>query len=348
MPGSAGSGEALKVATIGAGFFAQFHHAAWEAEPRARLVAVCDRDGDKAEMYAARYGAPAVYTDPATMLERERPDLVDIITPPATHKDLIALTAEAGIATVCQKAFCRSLEEAREAVAIAKPAAIPLIVHENFRFSSWYRTARRLIDQRELGDLYQATFRLRPGDGKGPDAYLDRQPYFQTMERFLVHETAIHFIDTFRYLLGEPTHVYADLRRLNPAIAGEDAGVMLFTFEGGVRALFDGNRLADHAAQNRRLTMGEFVLEGDAATLTLDGDGTLRLRPFASNTAHKVADRASHPGVHGGGVGALQAHVLAHLLDGAPVENTAEAYLKNLEIEEAVYRSAAEGERIAL
>ena len=35
-----------------------------------------------------------------------------------------------------------------------------------------------------------------PGDGQGPDAYLARQPYFQAMERFLVHETAIHLIDT--------------------------------------------------------------------------------------------------------------------------------------------------------
>ena len=34
-------------------------------------------------------------------------------------------------------------------------------------------------------------------------AYLERQPYFQTMPRFLVHETAIHLVDVFRFLLGE-------------------------------------------------------------------------------------------------------------------------------------------------
>lgn len=111
--------------------------------------------------------------------------------------------------------------------------------------------------------MYQVTFRLRPGDGKGPDAYLERQPYFQTMEKFLVHETAIHLIDVFRFLLAEePSAVYAALRRLNPAIAGEDAGMMLFDFPSGARAVFDGNRLADHKAENRRLTMGEMVIEG--------------------------------------------------------------------------------------
>jgi predicted dehydrogenase len=123
--------------------------------------------------------------------------------------------------------------------------------------------ARRIIEQGALGQMYQVTFRLRPGDGKGPDAYLERQPYFQTMEKFLVHETAIHLIDVFRFLLAEePSAVYAALRRLNPAIAGEDAGMMLFDFPSGARAVFDGNRLADHKAENRRLTMGEMVIEG--------------------------------------------------------------------------------------
>ncbi|MEM8665369.1 MAG: Gfo/Idh/MocA family oxidoreductase, partial [Pseudomonadota bacterium] len=203
----------LKVVTIGAGFFAQFHHAAWEADPRVHLAATCDMDRDKAEAFAAEYGAERAYTDAADMLAAEKPDLVDIITPPATHEALIALTSAAGVPTICQKAFCRSLSEAHEAVALAEHAGIPLVIHENFRFSSWFRETRRQIETDALGELYQATFRLRPGDGQGPRAYLDRQPYFQQMPRFLVHETAIHFVDTFRYLFGEPETVYADLRR---------------------------------------------------------------------------------------------------------------------------------------
>ncbi len=65
----------------------------------------------------------------------------------------------------------------------------------------------------------QAICRLRPGDGQGPEAYLDRQPYFQTMEKFLIHETGVHWVDTFAYLFGPAQSVYAGLRRVNPAIA---------------------------------------------------------------------------------------------------------------------------------
>ena len=99
-----------------------------------------------------------------------------------------------------------------------------MIVHENFRFSPWYREAKRLLDSGSLGTPHAISFRLRPGDGQGVDAYLSRQPYFQKMPRFLVFETAIHFIDTFRYLMGEVEAITARLRRINPVILGEDAG----------------------------------------------------------------------------------------------------------------------------
>ncbi|NJM35524.1 MAG: Gfo/Idh/MocA family oxidoreductase, partial [Rhodomicrobium sp.] len=223
-----------------------------------------------------------------------------------------------------------------------------LVVHENFRFQPWYRKIAELIAAGHCGEVYQVGFRLRPGDGQGPGAYLDRQPYFQTMERFLIHETGIHWIDTFRFLLGEPDWVLADLRRLNPAIAGEDAGFFLYGFEDGRRALFDANRLCDHPAENRRRTMGECLVEGSKAVIRLDGDGRLWHRAFGANDWDEIPYECPAKGFGGDCVFALQRHVTGHMLNGTAVENTAKAYLRNLAIEDAVYRSAAEGRKIRL
>ncbi len=167
-------------------------------------------------------------------------------------------------------------------------AGIRLIVHENFRFQPWYREALRLLQAGALGTPHNVAFRLRPGDGQGPDAYLARQPYFQEMERFLVHETAIHLIDTFRFLLGEIDAVFAWLRRLNPAIAGEDAGYILFRFANGAAGLFDGNRLNEHVSDELRRTMGEMWLEGSAGVLRLDGAGRLWLKPHGGEERQHV------------------------------------------------------------
>ena len=110
---------------------------------------------------------------------------------------------------ICQKPFAPTYAEA---VALVEPAERPaclFVVHENIRWAPWHREAKRLIDAGALGTLHSVAFRLRPGDGQGPRAYLDRQPYFQQMPRLLVYETAIHWIDTFRFLMGEVTAVYA-------------------------------------------------------------------------------------------------------------------------------------------
>lgn len=331
----------LRVATIGAGYFSQFHHDAWARMDDVEIVAICDRDIDKAAAFAQRFAIQRVYADAARMLDDTTPDLLDIVAPPASHRELVGLAAERGIPAICQKAFCRSLSEAEEAVALAEAAGIPLIVHENFRFEPWHLKIRELIDVGLVGPLYQASFRLRPGDGRGERAYLDRQPYFQTMERFLIHETAIHFIDTFRFLFGDVVGVDARLRRVNPVLRGEDAGIIVFSLANGATALFDGNRLSDHAADDRRLTMGEMLVEGENGTLRLDGYGRLFFRRFGENAEEEIAYEWERRGFAGDSVYKLQRHVADHLRHGRPVMNTGRDYLVNLRIEEAIYRSAA-------
>ena len=332
----------MKVACLGAGYFAQFHYDAWQRLPDANLVGACDRDLEKATATGA-----AAFTELDAMLTATHPDILDIITPPSSHAAAIAAGIAAGVkAIICQKPFCTSLEEARGVTELAASAGIPLIIHENFRFQPWYRMTKTLLEEGKIGVPLQLTFRLRTGDGQGANAYLDRQPYFQTMPRLLVHETAVHWVDTFRYLFGRPTAVYADLRRMNPAISGEDAGHILFEFLDGRRAMFDGNRLLDHAAVNHRVTLGEGLFEGTEGTLSLTGDGALHLRRFGELEEDTVLPVRKWPGFGGDCVFALQRHVLNGLRDGQPFENEAADYLFVREVEEAIYRSSETGARV--
>jgi predicted dehydrogenase len=340
-------GNKIRVACVGAGYFSQYQYEAWTRMPDVDLVAVCNRTEANGRKTAEEYNIPMVFTDFAAMLDEAAPDLVDIITPPLTHLDYIRIAAEKRIPMICQKPFCQTLDEAKDAVSIAKAAETLLVVHENFRFQPWHGEAKRLLKDGTLGNPYEVTFRLRPGDGQGANAYLDRQPYFQSMERFLVHETAIHLIDTFRFLMGDVTDIYARLRRLNPVIAGEDAGIILFEFADGTYGVFDGNRLADHAASNRRLTMGEMLIEGSEATLRLDGDGRLFIRRHGSNDESEHHYEWSSRGFGGDCVYLLQRHVVDCLTTGEPAMNTGADYLTNLRIENAVYESSVSGRRVS-
>jgi predicted dehydrogenase len=334
----------LKVAVLGAGYFAQFHHEAWGRIPDAQLVAVADLDLER----AAGAGVSAFNRlDP--MLTSAKPDLLDIATPPPTHRAAVETAIAAGIKwIICQKPFCQSLSEAEEVVELAAAAGTKVIIHENFRFQPWYRAARSAMQDGLIGQPMQITFRLRTGDGQGARAYLDRQPYFQQMPKFLVHETAVHWIDTFRYLAGDPTDVYADLRRENPVIAGEDAGFILSSHPNGVRSMFDGNRHLDHAADNHRLTLGEALFEGTTGTLSLSGFGALSHRAFGSTPSYAILEAQDWQGFAGDCVHALQQHVVRAALLGETLENEARDYLTVRRIENAAYASAAAGTKIKL
>lgn len=334
----------LRVACVGAGYFSQFHYGSWSRMPDVEPVGSCNRDIEKAKAT----GWPA-FDDLTQMLSEQSPDILDIILPPVAHAETIRMALAHGVKwMICQKPFCNDLPEAKAIVAEAEAAGAIIVVHENFRFQPWYRAVKKALDDGSVGTLQQVTFRLRPGDGQGAEAYLDRQPYFQEMEKFLVHETGVHWVDTFRYLLGDPCVVYADLRKVNPVIAGEDAGYVLFDHPNGVRALFDGNRSLDHAADNRRRTMGEALLEGTKGTLSVKGDGSVTLRAFGELVESEILPADEWDGFGGDCVHALQSHAVSGFLGQTPLENVAADYLKVIEIELAIYESAETGRKISL
>lgn len=334
----------LKVACLGAGYFSRFHIDGWDRLEGANLVGVADNDFQK----ASQTGHPA-FSELTHMLDATKPDILDIIVPPAAHETAIQTALDYGIRTiVCQKPFCGDLETATRVTAAAEAKGVTLVVHENFRFQPWYRTIKTAIEAGDIGEPLQASFRLRPGDGQGADAYLARQAYFQTMPRFLVHETAVHYIDVFRYLFGDFANVYADLYRDNPVIAGEDAGVIQFKHESGPRSLFDGNRLLDHAAENTRCTMGEGLFEGTEGTLTLLGDGSVHLRRFGEVSTEEILSKSTATTFGGDCTFHLQAHVLRHLLENVPLENIASDYLYVMMAEGAIYRSAQMGQKVKI
>ena len=338
----------LKIGMVGGGYFGRFHINAWRRMEHATLFGLADlSDSCRADL-AAIYPGLALHRDVESLLADGYPDVIDVAVGLAHQADLIRPLLGRIPVIICQKPFCRSMEEAEALAKEAEQAGTLLIVHENFRFMPWYRAISKAIREGMIGPVRQACFRLRPGDGAGADAYLSRQPYFRDMERFLVHETGIHWIDVFRYLFGEPDAVYADLWQANPVIRGEDAGLLTLTWENGLRATLDANRTLDHVAKNPRLTMGEFIVEGDKATLLLDGDGHLLHRMRGAAEAKEIPYQFEDRDFGGDCVLHFQKHVISHLREGTPLETQASDYLHNIRIEAAAYRSAAESRKINL
>ena len=336
----------LQVGMVGAGYFAQLHHDAWQRCPYTDLVAITDKDPA-----ANTPKNVANYESLDAMLCHHEIDILDIATPPESHFSLISQAIDRNVKRIiCQKPFCQSRDQAQALIAKATQAGADIVIHENFRHQPWHRHLQSLIASQTFGAIYSYRFALRPGDGRGADAYLARQPYFQKMPRFLVRETAVHLLDVFCFFFGKPKSLYADLRRLNPHITGEDAGLIIVEHDHDIRCVFDGNRLSDHEAENGRLTMGEAWLDTEAGIVSLTGDGALRLRAHHSTRselllpAYQCSDIASDFG--GDCVYHTCSHIAQAWAENQIPENQATVYLEIMDLVEAAYQSAESGKRI--
>lgn len=149
----------LRVAIIGAGDISQYHLAAWRKLAHAEVVAVCDRDENRARACAAAFSIPGVHADAATMFARERLDAVDIATWRETHVELTRLAAAHGVHVLCQKPLAPTLADAT-AVAAEVAGRVRLMVHENRRFAPHFRAIRRWIDEGRVGPVRQCVMTM--------------------------------------------------------------------------------------------------------------------------------------------------------------------------------------------
>jgi predicted dehydrogenase len=336
--------KSLKGVMIGAGFFAEFQADGWSRIGGVDLAAVADPLPGRAEAFAAKHGIPRWYTDAPAMLESEKPDFTDIVTRPDTHRDLTELAARHSPAVICQKPMAPSLGECEAMVQFCAERGVRLLIHENWRWQPWHREAKRLIAGGALGRVFHFGFRMRTGDGRGREPY-QVQPYFREMERLLVYETAVHFLDTFRYLGGELRRVFSQTDRINPVIRGEDYALIQVSFRSGANGLIDANRISGSCPPE--VAFGEFRIEGEEGAIRIAADGNLYVTEYGKPEALGLPARPG-PGYKGDSVKALQEHFADCLRSGEPAESEGAVYLRTVQAVEACYHSAQTGMPVSL
>lgn len=340
-------GSLLRGVALGAGYFSHFQYEAWNRIPGVQITALYNRTEAKARESAHRHGIARYYLHWREMLDAEKPDFVDIITPPETHEEMCAEAAARGIHIICQKPLAPTLDASRRIVENARAAGVRFLVHENWRWQPWYRKIKELPQTTAAGEWTHCYFRMRTGDGWGEDAYLERQPFFRHYPRLLVYETGVHFIDTFRYLFGEVVEVYANLRKLNPVIQGEETGQLFFRHASGTTSLLDANRYNENESDDPRFTFGDLRIDAMGGHLTMDTDATLSWKPLGQ-PARVIEYPHERRGFGGDCVYALQRHFVECMQSGAEFESHGEDYLRTLAVVDAVYASAASHQVVRL
>lgn len=109
----------MRVGLVGCGAIALRHYGALMEDPRAELVAVCDRVEEQIDWLFERASdiagpRPARYGETAELYSRERLDAVVIATPHAAHRANILEALDAGLHVLVEKPMVTSVGDALE------------------------------------------------------------------------------------------------------------------------------------------------------------------------------------------------------------------------------------------
>lgn len=141
----------MKAALIGAGQIAQQHLACLRSLPGVELAAVCDLSPATAEAAAERYGSGAWFTDHRAMLDKSKPDVVHVTTPPGSHFRLCMDSFDAGAHVIVEKPATSTFEELETLARRAEEAGRYLIEDYNYVFNRAPQEILRRIETGEFG-----------------------------------------------------------------------------------------------------------------------------------------------------------------------------------------------------
>jgi len=150
--------DPIRAGLIGAGYIAGWHADAIRATPGAQLTAICDNSAGAAEGLAQATGARA-FTDAGEMLASGLCDVVHILTPPDSHRDLALHCLQAGHHVLVEKPVATSAAETAEIEAAAKAAGRLFAAGHNFLGMPGYLRLREAMRAGTLGRIDAAEIR---------------------------------------------------------------------------------------------------------------------------------------------------------------------------------------------
>lgn len=141
----------LRVAVIGAGYVASHHLAALAELDGVEIIAICDTNADAAHALATRYGGQALKD--AGALAALRPDIVHVLTPPASHARLAMLALEMGAHVLVEKPMADSVAECEAMIAKARECGRMLGVNHSDLLDPVVRQALQAVRDGRIGDV---------------------------------------------------------------------------------------------------------------------------------------------------------------------------------------------------
>jgi predicted dehydrogenase len=340
----------LRIGVIGLGM-GRHHIAGYQTHPQADVVAVADPDAARLQEIGDKFGVAKRYASGEELLANERLDVVSIATPNKYHHDITLAAFKAGCHVLCEKPMAMNAGEAREMLAASKAAGKRLMINFSWRFTEQSFALKAEVDDGVMGDIYfgRTVWHRRrglPGFGGwfGQKALSGGGPLI---------DLGVHRLDLALWLMNYPKPVWVMGKTYNPIATElarqknarydvEDLAAGMITFENGASLVVEASWAANISEREQMETRLYGTKAGLVQRNTQEG--------YTFEAEMYVEHNGSHYNLnlHGPAkaVPKPMAHFVECILNDTPHIATAAEGLCVMEILDAMYASAAQGQPV--
>lgn len=337
----------LTVGLIGCGKFASLHLDGLVRNEHIGPVIAADPDEDALAATYRRYGIiKRTETDWRAVVEDESVDIVDIITPHDSHREIAVAALQAGKHVICEKPIARTLDEADEMLAAAEASEGRLLISLPQVYFPAIVRAKEIADSGEIGRPFLAVFSVYDDEF---ERMSDPEHWKGSLERAgggVLIDAGYHPLYVLLHMFGQPQSVTATCRSLLIDVEGkgEDTAAVALDFGEGMMANLTVT-FADHGERyraDRRIVCEEGVLlirdmpEDEIPLALMHGE---EFSPIRVHNPLYVPPYA---------VEAMLNDLIGALVEDREPVATAQLAYDTLRVVQAAYASDREGRRVEL
>ena len=232
----------VRLAVIGLGAVTRnIHFPAYaQMKDRVTIVGGCDVDRAAQDFARSKWKLPHVCGDPRELIDKTKPDIVSVCTPPALHLEHSTLAMNAGCHIFCEKPLAENLEQADEIIETSEKTGRLVVVNNQFPCMKIHSAAKRLAGSPEFGRLLYLhawqTFLPTEATEVGWRGKLQRRVCF---------EFGIHVFELMRFFFDDtPVRLLAHMPVPQAKAKSDAINVVCVEFSDGRAASMILNRLS--------------------------------------------------------------------------------------------------------
>jgi len=333
------------IAFIGCGGIVNYGHIPAYKASGFHLIGCYDLNPEAAEITVHTHGLKKVYKSLDELLADPMVQIVDVAVVPEEQWNVVTQVIAARKPLLCQKPFSIQYAKAVEMTDMARQAGIKMAVHQQFRWSSIIQATRALITEGWLGDILDVQVQV------SIHTPWEMWPWIASQPRLEILFHSIHYLDSLRYLFGDPTLVTSrHTRHPTQKAKGETKTITTWEYANGLQILiaichFDWSP----ALYSLFRVLGtDGVIEGTIGTNYDYPDGRSDTIQFTSRAHSERNFSATLPGkwIPDAFYGPMASLMEAIQTDSEPI-TSAKENLGTLRVVEAAYRSMNESRSVS-